>query len=229
MLLKDNTLKIVKEVKEKSMKKQTGIIICIVLAFIVLGGIGIGIYISGKPADDTYSASWESDGNKVYFNELDHGNVAEAAKLTLSDGEKKEVTLEEVNQYYGCDMSDCYIPENLVENNLKEKFDFYYDGDKVTSDRVVLWYSIEGGTGPDYPYMEIEFQKGKIPLSDMIYVDSDIKESIINGKKVTFIAEFQEGSTNYTAEFLNNEIGYRVIGIAISQKEFMKVIFSLLD
>ena len=152
-----------------------------------------------------------------------------AAKLALPDGEKKELTLEEVNQYYGRDMSECYIPENLVKNNLKEKFDFYYDGDKVTSDRAVLWYSIEGGTGPDYPYMEIEFQKGKIPLSDMIYADNDIKESIINGKKVTFTAEFPEGSTNYTAEFLNNEIGYRVQGISISQEEFMKVIYSLLD
>ena len=77
--------------------------------------------------------------------------------------------------------------------------------------------------------MEIEFQKGKIPLSDMIYADNDIKESIINGKKVTFTAEFPEGSTNYTAEFLNNEIGYRVQGISISQEEFMKVIYSLLD
>lgn len=211
------------------MKKQTGIIIGILLAVIVLGGIGIWIHISGNPADETYSATWEADGNKVYFNELDNGNVAEAAKLMLPDGEKKEVTLKEVNQYYGRDMSDCYIPENLVENNLKEKFDFYYDGDIVTSDRVVLWYSIEGETGPDYPYMEIEFQKGKIPLSDMIYADSDIKESIINGKKVTFTAEFQEGSTNYKAEFLSNEIGYRVQGISISQEEFMKVIYSLLD
>ncbi|MCI9411284.1 MAG: hypothetical protein HFG36_04345 [Eubacterium sp.] len=210
------------------MKKQTRIIICILLAFIVLGGIGIWVFVSGNPADETYSASWEENGNKVYFNEPDHDAVA-AAKLALPDGEKKELTLEEVNQYYGRDMSECYIPENLVKNNLKEKFDFYYDGDIVTSDRAVLWYSIEGGTGPDYPYMEIEFQKGKIPLSDMIYADSDIKESIINGKKVTFTAEFPEGSTNYTAEFLSNEIGYRVQGISISQEEFMKVIYSLLD
>ena len=210
------------------MKKQTGIIICILLAFIVLGGIGIWVFVSDNPADETYSASWEENGNKVYFNEPDHDAVA-AAKLALPDGEKKELTLEEVNQYYGRDMSECYIPENLVKSNLKEKFDFYYDGDKVTSDRAVLWYSIEGGTGPDYPYMEIEFQKGKIPLSDMIYADNDIKESIINGKKVTFTAEFPEGSTNYTAEFLNNELGYRVQGISISQEEFMKVIYSLLD
>lgn len=210
------------------MKKQTGIIIGILLAVIVLGGIGIWIHISGNPADETYSASWESDGNKVYFNKPGDDAVT-AAKLVLPEGEKKELTLEEVNRYYGRDMSDCYIPENLVKNNLKEKFDFYYDGDIVTSDRAVLWYSIEGGTGPDYSYMEIEFQKGKIPLSDMIYADSDIKESTINGKKVTFTAEFQEGSTNYKAEFLNNEIGYRVQGIAISQEEFMKVIYSLLD
>lgn len=210
------------------MKKQTGIIICILLAFIILGGIGIWVFVSGNPADDTYSASWEENGNKVYFNKPGDDAVT-AAKLVLPEGEKKELTLEEVNRYYGRDMSDCYIPENLVKNNLKEKFDFYYDGDIVTSDRAVLWYSIEGGTGPDYPYMEIEFQKGKIPLSDMIYSDSDIKESTINGKKVTFTAEFQEGSTNYKAEFFNNEIGYRVQGIAISQEEFMKVIYSLLD
>lgn len=210
------------------MKKQTGIIICILLAFIILGGIGIWVFVSGNPADDTYSASWEENGNKVYFNKPGDDAVT-AGKLVLPEGEKKELTLEEVNRYYGRDMSDCYIPENLVKNNLKEKFDFYYDGDIVTSDRAVLWYSIEGGTGPDYPYMEIEFQKGKIPLSDMIYSDSDIKESTINGKKVTFTAEFQEGSTNYKAEFFNNEIGYRVQGIAISQEEFMKVIYSLLD
>ncbi len=210
------------------MKKQKGILICILLAFIVLGGIGIWICVSGNPADDTYSASWEEDGNKVYFNKPGDDAVT-AAKLVLPEGEKKELTLEEVNRYYGRDMSDCYIPENLVENNLKEKFDFYYDEDKVTGDRVVLWYSVEGGTGPDYPYMEIEFQKGKIPLSDVICADNDIKESIINGKKVTFTAEFPDGSTNYTAEFLNNEIGYRVQGIAISQEEFMKVIYSLLD
>lgn len=210
------------------MKKQTGIIICLLLAFIILGGIGIWVFVSGNPADDTYSASWEENGNKVYFNKPGDDAVT-AAKLVLPEGEKKELTLEEVNRYYGRDMSDCYIPENLVKNNLKEKFDFYYDGDIVTSDRAVLWYSIEGGTGPDYPYMEIEFQKGKIPLSDMIYSDSDIKESTINGKKVTFTAEFQEGSTNYKAEFFNNEIGYRVQGVAISQEEFMKVIYSLLD
>ncbi len=59
------------------MKNKQESLFCIVLAFIVLGGIGIGIYISGKPADDTYSsASWGNRmGNKVYFNELDHGNA----------------------------------------------------------------------------------------------------------------------------------------------------------
>lgn len=207
--------------------QKTGIIICIFLGFIMLGSIGIWLMCVGNPADATYSVSWQSDGNKVYFNEVSNNKQISEAKLVLPDGTQKEMTLEEINRYYGRDMSDCYIPENLKLNNTKEKFCFYYDGDTVTSDRTTIWYSAAGESTNSCPYLEIEFEKERIPPSDEIYSGKDLKESTINGKKIKFTAEFPEGISRYTAEYLDNGIGYRISGNAISQEEFMKVIYSL--
>ena len=212
-----------------SKKAGIGIIICVILGFMMLAGIGLWIKNSDNPADATYSASWQSDGNEVYFNEISNDKELSEAKLVLPDGTRKELTLEEVNQYYGRDMSDCYIPENLKQNNTGDKFDFYYDGDAVTSDCTTIWYSAEGESTNDTPYLAIQFEKERLPQSDEIYTDNDVEESTINGKKITFTAEFPEGSSRYTAEFLDSGIGYRISGNAISQEEFMKVIDSLLD
>ncbi len=211
------------------MTKKAGIILCVVLGLVLLGGIGVWIMNFSNPADATYSSSWSSEGNEIYFNEVGNDSESGAAKLALPEGKKKELSLEEVNRYYGHDMSDCYIPSDLKKNNTKDKFDFYYDGDKVTSDRSTLWYSAEGESTQKLPYLEIEFEKGRIPLSDVTYQDSGIKKSTVNGKKVNFTADFAEGSSIYTAEFLNNKIGYRVSATAVSQEEFMKVIYSLTD
>ena len=211
------------------MTKKAGIILCVVLGLVLLGGIGVWIMNFSNPADATYSSSWSSEGNEIYFNEVGNDSESGAANLSLPEGKKKELSLEEVNRYYGHDMSDCYIPSDLKKNNIKDKFDFYYDGDKVTSDRSTLWYSAEGESTQKLPYLEIEFEKGRIPLSDVTYQDSGIKKSTVNGKKVNFTADFAEGSSIYTAEFLNTKFRSRVSATAVSQEEFMKVIYSLTD
>lgn len=211
------------------MTKNKKIIIFVVLGLVILGGAGALIMSFPNPADATYSSSWSSEGNEIYFNEIRNDSESEAAKLALPEGKKKELSLEEVNRYYGRDMSDCYVPSNLKKNNTKDKFNFYYDGDKVTSDCSTLWYSAEGESTNRLPYLEIEFEKGRIPLSDVIYQNSGLRKSTVNGKEVSFTADFPEGSSVYTAEFLNNGIGYRVSATAVPQEEFMKVVSSLID
>ena len=69
------------------MTKNKKIIIFVVLGLVILGGAGALIMSFPNPADATYSSSWSSEGNEIYFNEIRNDSESEAAKLVARRSE----------------------------------------------------------------------------------------------------------------------------------------------
>ena len=72
----------------------------------------------------------------------------------------------------------------------------------------------------------MEFRKGDIPLTDMIFYYSTEEKSLINGTEVMI---GQYGDSSFEVEMIYNNVGFRIHFRGLSQEEVIAVIDSILQ
>lgn len=182
--------------------------------------ISLGIYgctNSDVKEKDSQTVSHEKE-NKIYFNRMEMiPSSLMDIELHVEDFEK--IDQEELIAYYGVNIfpnvpNDLKLSENQY-GVYKENKNIYYDGN-------IINYANEDFTKS----VNIEVSKDQFIPSDISKVFGDnYQDSLIDGVEICL---GQTDDQYYYAEFIRQNVGFRIIADGLSQEEFISVIQSLI-
>ena len=179
------------------------------------------------------------------LNFVDANTPATSAKLYFDPKttHEEEWTPTQVVKYLGKDARPGYLPAifSTTEQTAGKTNQFVVmnnDG-TVNYDNISYYYngSPDDATAPS---LEVKVSKGKLPRDCVIYRASNQIPSNINGHTLSVgyekigVGLYDENSNpsqtydQYSAEFLYDGIGYRVVSKGLQQEEFIKILLSII-
>lgn len=203
------------DTKQKQKKKiyiRTGAVLgCVCL--IVFAGIGIR---HGAVSD------MAQQGNKIVIGHTDGIMTDSSRKLDFKLKPEDFVAMDKASltEYYGTELFP-EVPDDLKEwDDIQGMYrenggagDVYYDG-------IILNYSNE-----DFSRcVNLEIEKGRLPVSCYAFFDEMEEMSAINGTEV----KIAEADGYYYAQFMYRDAGFRIIGQGLTESEFVDIIASLI-
>lgn len=159
----------------------------------------------------------------IIVNELE-SVIDEDSKVAseVQDEDFVEMTREELIAYFGINVFP-EVPLDVVEHGSRYGVykmeqgtgEIYWDCQRICYDNEDRSRSID-----------MEFRKGDIPLTDMIFYYSTEEKSLINGTEVMI---GQYGDSSFEVEMIYNNVGFRIHFRGLSQEEVIAVIDSILQ
>ena len=174
-----------------------------------------------------YTGSDETSGdiqvsNKIIINKID-GISSDRMKLDIDVDVDDYVSMDRssINEYYGINIFPD-VPEDLSEGPDQQYGIYRKDGTGAAYyDVNILNYS-----NSDFSRsVNIEMQKGGLPVSCYAFFGSIEEKSVINGTEVGIA--ISEGGYYY-AEFIFKNVGFRIVAEGLSQEELTEVISSII-
>ena len=189
--------------------------------------------VSGSAQGNLYGDSLEdgalegmgSDGIEDYIivNELEAGTDGSSKIVTeVQDQDFVEMTREELITYFGINVFP-EVPLDVLEHGSRYGVykreqgtgEIYWDCQRIC-------YDNEDGSRS----VDMEFRKGDIPLTDMIFYYSTEEKSLMNGTDV-MIGRY--GDSAFEVEMIYKNVGFRIHFRGLSEEEVIAVIYSLLQ
>ena len=231
------------EIELRNRRKTISRIITPLCCFCLVALLGFGMWQGGvfniTPSDQTLEDALypgikdnfdESKGespnnpaanNKIVINSIS-GISADKMMINLAVGDRIEMTIEELCEYYGVD----YIPD--VPNDIK-----------IWPDQIGEIFKRNGGTGEVYwdanglnfsnedftRTVHVEVDKGSYVLQDYLYFKGTEEKSVINNVEV-LIGLTENGY--YYSEFMYNGIGFLIDAKGVMEDEFISIIQSII-
>lgn len=223
--------------KRKVIIRTTTSMCCVCLVALLGFGIWQSDMLTDKVAEDAlypgikdnFAVSKGEDpdnpaaNNKIVVHQM-NGLSADSAKfnICLKLDDFVAMNKEELNEYYGINVFPI-VPKDIKEWE-EQNFGIYKrDG----GSGEVYW----DGTGINYSNEEfsrtvnIAIQKGSLPHCDVAFFDTIEEKSIINNLEVA-IAKSDDGYLY--AEFMCQNVGFRIVANGVTQDEFVAVVSSLI-
>jgi len=179
------------------------------------------------------------------LNFVDANTPANSAKLYFDPKttHEEEWTPAQVIKYLGKDARPGYLPTvfSTTEQTAGKTNSFVIMNNDGTANYDNISYYYNGN--PDdttAPSLEVKVSKGKLPRDCVIYRASNQIPSNINGHTLSVgyekigVGLYDENSKpmqvydQYSAEFLYDGIGYRIVSKGLPQEEFVKVLLSII-
>ena len=231
------------EIEQRNRRKTIRRIITPLCCFCFVALLGFGMWQGGvfdiTPSDQTLEDALypgikdsfdESKGespnntaanNKIVINSI-NGISADKMMINLAVGDRIEMTIEELCEYYGVD----YIPD--VPNDIK-----------IWPEQIGNIFKRNGGTGEVYwdanglnfsnedftRTVHVEVDKGGYVLQDYLYFRGTEEKSVINNVEV-LIGLTENGY--YYSEFMYNGIGFLIDAKGVTEDEFISIIQSII-
>ena len=231
------------EIELRNRRKTISRIITPLCCFCLVALLGFGMWQGGvfniTPSDQTLedalypgikdnfdeskgeSPSNPAANNKIVINSIS-GISADKMMINLAVGDRIEMTIEELCEYYGVD----YIPD--VPNDIK-----------IWPDQIGEIFKRNGGTGEVYwdanglnfsnedftRTVHVEVDKGSYVLQDYLYFKGTEEKSVINNVEV-LIGLTENGY--YYSEFMYNGIGFLIDAKGVMEDEFISIIQSII-
>ncbi len=160
-----------------------------------------------------------ADGSDhIVFNQMESAQT-QKNKVVLPTGAISVIyDWDKVCEYYGKDISLSYLPESIQKNDRSKEYTIFEDENgNVLMDNITFEYSGINGES-----ISIITSKGKLPISDLRLVKGE--KSVISGVDVMLY----KNDKMLQASFIDDNIGYQIQSVSITEDEFMKVIESMI-
>lgn len=211
-------------------------------------------YLSAQSADpvspEEFQAKVELTDGVLYFNDY---TTAESDIAYFSESARTEQwDTTQVTDYLGVSFTPSYVPAglSLCETPYSDTFlsetvndtmywTVAYENDSLVFDNFGLFYSdsFSEEYNPLRKTLVIEVSKHKLPQSDVLYHYDTTEASTLQSIPLTigaYQSPYYEGGDQpagyvpcYVAEFMDQDVGYRVRSENLTQQEFIDVLHSL--
>lgn len=211
-------------------------------------------YLSAQSADpvspEEFQAKVELTDGVLYFNDY---TTAESDIAYFSESARTEQwDTTQVTDYLGVSFTPSYVPAGLTlcETPYSDTFlsetvndtmywTVAYENDSLVFDNFGLFYSdsFSEEYNPLRKTLVIEVSKHKLPQSDVLYHYDTTEASTLQSIPLTigaYQSPYYEGGDQpagyvpcYVAEFMDQDVGYRVRSENLTQQEFIDVLHSL--
>lgn len=211
-------------------------------------------YLSAQSADpvspEEFQAKVELTDGVLYFNDY---TTAESDIAYFSESARTEQwDTTQVTDYLGVSFTPSYVPAglSLCETPYSDTFlsetvndtmywTVAYENDSLVFDNFGLFYSdsFSEEYNPLRKTLVIEVSKHKLPQSDVLYHYDTTEASTLQSIPLTigaYQSPYYEGGNQpagyvpcYVAEFMDQDVGYRVRSENLTQQEFIDVLHSL--
>lgn len=134
------------------------------------------------------------------------------------------MTREQLRAYYGVNVFPT-VPRDLQETEENETLGiFRRDGGtgEVYWDSTLLAYDSTDGSRT----LQVEISKCDLPASDDLFCDPALEKSVVGGVEMT-LAQTADGAMD--AQFLYQDVDFRVTAQGLSREEFVAVLLSLVS
>lgn len=202
---------------------------------------------------NTFTKKMELTNGTLFFNEY-IPTTNDIAYFNPDTAYTEKWNLEQVTKYLNTSFYPSYIPKTLklyknfyngtfisefMNKSMYWTVAFDKDVNSPVYDNFGLFYSNSFDTeyNPLRKNLYIEVSKNKIPASDIIYSYKTTKKSKIGNTELTigfYKAPYYEStkepmgySKHFVAEFIADNVGYRIKSENLSQKDFIKILISL--
>lgn len=129
----------------------------------------------------------------------------------------KDYTVSEYIEYLGFDPKPSYIPSNIKDLTPNSQPLFTTNKDVIINDNYTFTY------GNDDCSLKVTVSKDHLPKNSKT---SSEPSSRINSTKLT--TSFDSSTNEYFASFIYNSVGYNIQSKNISQKDFIKILLSII-
>ena len=211
-------------------------------------------YLSAQSSDpvspEKFQAKVELTDGVLYFNDY---TTAESDIAYFSESAQTEQwDTTQVTDYLGVSFTPSYVPAGLMlcETPYSDTFlsetvndtmywTVAYENDSLVFDNFGLFYSdsFSEEYNPLRKTLVIEVSKHKLPQSDVLYHYDTTEASTLQSIPLTigaYQSPYYEGGDQpagyvpcYVAEFMDQDVGYRVRSENLTQQEFIDVLHSL--
>lgn len=211
-------------------------------------------YLSAQSSDpvspEEFQAKVELKDGVLYFNDY---TTAESDIAYFSESARTEQwDTTQVTDYLGVSFTPSYVPAglSLCETPYSDTFlsetvndtmywTVAYENDSLVFDNFGLFYSdsFSEEYNPLRKTLVIEVSKHKLPQSDVLYHYDTTEASTLQSIPLTigaYQSPYYEGGNQpagyvpcYVAEFMDQDVGYRVRSENLTQQEFIDVLHSL--
>lgn len=211
-------------------------------------------YLSAQSSDpvspEEFQAKVELKDGVLYFNDY---TTAESDIAYFSESARTEQwDTTQVTDYLGVSFTPSYVPAglSLCETPYSDTFlsetvndtmywTVAYENDSLVFDNFGLFYSdsFSEEYNPLRKTLVIEVSKHKLPQSDVLYHYDTTEASTLQSIPLTigaYQSPYYEGGDQpagyvpcYVAEFMDQDVGYRVRSENLTQQEFIDVLHSL--
>ena len=211
-------------------------------------------YLSAQSSDpvspEEFQAKAELKDGVLYFNDY---TTAESDIAYFSESAQTEQwDTTQVTDYLGVSFTPSYVPAGLTlcETPYSDTFlsetvndtmywTVAYENDSLVFDNFGLFYSdsFSEEYNPLRKTLVIEVSKHKLPQSDVLYHYDTTEASTLQSIPLTigaYQSPYYEGGDQpagyvpcYVAEFMDQDVGYRVRSENLTQQEFIDVLHSL--
>lgn len=211
-------------------------------------------YLSAQSSDpvspEEFQAKVELTDGVLYFNDY---TTAESDIAYFSESARTEQwDTTQVTDYLGVSFTPSYVPAGLTlcETPYSDTFlsetvndtmywTVAYENDSLVFDNFGLFYSdsFSEEYNPLRKTLVIEVSKHKLPQSDVLYHYDTTEASTLQSIPLTigaYQSPYYEGGDQpagyvpcYVAEFMDQDVGYRVRSENLTQQEFIDVLHSL--
>ncbi len=161
--------------------------------------------------------------NKIIINKVDSISIDRSKmNICLHVDDFVPMTDDEINSYYGINVFPT-VPEDISAWEEQGIGLYKRDGGtgEVYWDSIVLNYDNENFTRS----VNIEIDKGHLPVTCYAFFESLNEKSLINGTEVAI--GLSEGGY-YHVEFIYQDVGFRLIANGITEDELISIISSLI-
>ena len=161
------------------------------------------------------------NNNKIVINSI-KGISADKMNINLAGGDRVEMSIEELCEYYGVD----YVPDvpddiTIWPDQCGEIFRRNGGTGEVYWDANLLNFSNEDFSRS----VHVEVDKGSYVLQDYLYFKGTEEKSVINNVEV-LIGLTENGY--YYSEFMYNDVGFLIDAEGVTEDEFVAIIASII-
>lgn len=226
--------------KRKTLTRAVTSLCCVCLIGLLSFGVWQGSRLNSPPAQTVKDAVYpgikgtfeESKGesadnpaanNKIIVHQIDAVSDDMAMNIALMADDFTAMDKGALNEYYGMNVVPS-VPEDLEEWEDQQHGIYRRNG----GTGEVYWDS-NGFTFSNEDFsrsVNVEIKKDSMPLCDYFFYHSTEERSIINNIE---IAIGQSSNGYYYAQFMNQNVGFQIVGEGLSQEEFVAVISSLIQ
>lgn len=216
--------------KKTLVRAATSIGCACLVALLGFGAVNSGIFGAPKPEPkaETSLNSVESSAaeakDKIVIQKIESVSGDGQRKLSgpdLKDKDFVEMNKEDLTEYFGTKLFPT-VPADLEEQ--KDRHGIYKENGgtgNVYYDGEILNYSNEDFSRS----INIEIKKNALPATDCAFFDSLEETSVINNTEVA-IAQTDDGY--YYAQFITDNVGFRIIANGLTESEFVETVSSLI-